>query len=172
MNFERLWHWYRFAPNLGNNLELPEAEQLTLEIGVGLTKVEIESLRIGLQKIVSPYVVPIVVDGKVDLEATEIEADKHIDLAASAMAEAWDKFARLGPGNHSINGRPLTCLKDYLKAAMVQPGVFQVIELFDTIIHFNTVTGSRALFSVPPAGGVTSTRQKNSAQGSNQMGGH
>lgn len=173
MNFERLWHWQPWAPNLGNNLELPEDQQLTIDIGVGLTKVELREAMESVNKMTSPFAMPIAnAEGVFDEAATNEALLVKFEKSADEMASGLSKFVRLGTGSHSINGKPLTNLRDYLRFCVEQPGAFGILELFREIAQLNSIDGTRALFLGPPAGGSTSTRHKNSEPEKNQTGGH
>jgi len=165
-NFERLFHWESFTPNLGNNRELL-ADQLTLEIAVGMTKVELVSFLKGPVTARGPIEAAVVGDEA----AAEVKTKQNDDAYVARLAEAWAPFVRLGPGNHSVNGKPLTGLTDYLGTVLEQPGIFNFIELQQEVTRLNSVEGTRALFSAPPAGGFISTVPKSSAPAGSQTGG-
>src|SRR4051812_19832212 len=101
-NFERGFHFERFIPNLGNNREL-QADQLTLELACGMTKVE-------LQRFVDVPGKALHVPESATLPegATAEQLDASVasfwDTSAEGLATEWQAFVRLGPGTHSING--------------------------------------------------------------------
>lgn len=174
----RLIHWQRFAPNLGDNLELL-TDQLTIEVAVGLSKTELAAFdrAIGASH-AGPELVeverlhaewktnPATNDAAATAFLAQLEAAnaKQAEAYAAKLAEAWADFVRIGPGNHSINGQPLTCLRDYLGFVCGQAGQFNFIELQAEVARANSVKETRALFSPAPSGGRSSTQPQNGAK--------
>ena len=149
-NLERLAHWEPFAPNLGNNLELAPEQQFGLEIACGVTKLEVMGFVEALGR------------------AAELGNDSAM---CTALASAWGPFVRVAPGQHSINGVTIATLADYLGVVSEQPGLYSLLELHREMRRLNSVTGTRALFSGPPAGGATSTVRPSVAPAESQTGG-
>lgn len=175
----RLIHWQRFAPNLGTNLELL-TDQLTIEVAVGLSKKDLAAFD---RAISAAHAGPELVDVErlhgewksrpsttTEEEATAFlvrleDANAKQEAAyATKLAAAWAEFVRIGPGNHSINGEPLTCLGDYIRFVCGQAGRFNFIELQAEVARANSVEGTRALFYAPPSGGRSSTQPQNGAK--------
>ncbi len=175
----RLIHWQRFAPNLGTNLELL-TDQLTIEVAVGLSKTELAAFD---RAIGASHAGPELVEVErlhAEWKATaasineegataflaQLEAANAKQEAAYAtkLAAAWAEFVRIGPGDHSINGEPLTCLGDYLRFVCGQAGQFNFIELQAEVARANSVKETRALFSPAPSGGRSSTPPQNGAK--------
>ncbi len=187
MNLTRLWHWQRFVPHIGDNLELT-ADQLTLELAVGLTKVELAGFhraQFDARNTDEREVVKVLLaEARAQLETEfPMEAQKElrtrVDAAVAAMdaayvarlAIAWAPFVRLGPGSHSLNGKPLANLADYLGFINSQAGRYNLLELVEELQRLNSVEGTRALFSDAAAGGNTSTRPPSTAPSGNQTAG-
>jgi len=183
-NFD-LIHWERFAPNLGNNRQLVESEQLTLELAVGMTKVQLSDFFRALTDSVSTpeqaevdrllkelgddpgkTLEAMTTEAKAAAETALREASEKRDAAyAAKLSVAWAPFARLAPGDHHINGQPLKSLANYLHFVRSQAGRYNFIEIQDEVTRLNSVEGSRALFSDAPSGGRSSTRtQRGAAQ--------
>ncbi len=142
MELTRLWHWQKFFPNVGNNLELREQDQLYLEVAVGLSKVELKRLSEAIG----------------DLEGLTFEA------GAKQLADAWRPFVRLAPGAHTLEGKPLASIDDYIGAVITQPGLFNLMELSAEAGRLNSIRGTQALFSQRLAGGGASTSKPSTAK--------
>lgn len=165
-NFERAFHFESFVPNLGDNREL-RADQLTLQLACGMTKLELQRFK-DAPKALKGISLESPTDAA-DLEAMEVA---FWEKSSDVLAAKWEPFVRLGPGNHSLNGKPLATLRDYLRFAVEQPGAFSVIELINELTRLNSIEGTRALFFPLPAGGSTSTAPRNTAPAESQTGGH
>lgn len=181
MDLSRLYHFERFVPNVGNNHQLPEDEQLTFEVAVGLTKVELQ----GLQRLVSgdelrktsdealaapraemkalreSGATPDVLAAKAD-ELAEAGAVAELDGYARRIAAGLASYVRVGPGRHTVDGKALT-LESYLRATFEQPGFFNLSELTRELTRLNSVKGSAELFSAQRSGGSASTGAASSA---------
>jgi hypothetical protein len=164
-NFDRLFHWETFAPNIGDNRALL-SDQLTLELAVGLTKTELRRFQKGPNVLRDLKFEAIA--GSPGVE--EIEAGVW-DKVADLLAVEWGQFVRLGPGSHSMNGKPIAALRDYLRFVLEQPGAYNVMEIVREVQRLNAVEGTRALFSAPPAGVTTSTSTAADGRGGSQTGG-
>lgn len=168
MNFTRSWSWERFVPNLGENRILAPAQQLVLELGVGLTHVELDAFRKGVERAYE-----VVVEHSPGAKAAALKrrserSDEEkalvaaaeavqLDAMAGALAEAWAPYARMGPGQHAINGKPLASLRDYLRVGFEQRGLTLILEVQEEVKARNSVEGSIALFSARRSGGSAST---------------
>lgn len=150
-----LFHWERFEPNVGENHSLPEDRRLFLEVACGLTKVQLKACARGLN------FDSLAIDG----EAAKLEAEKTGEpledvstrmmaaLCVDKAAAEWGPYVRIGGGPHTLGGREVKSLKDYLSVLIEQPGWFNLLELSRVIGQMNSVTGSRALFSGRLSGG-------------------
>ncbi len=186
MDFTRLWHWQRFEPNLGDNLEVPEPARLYLEVAVGLTKVELTAfLRGPIEADGTPEQAAIaafwadvpasesglkVIDGETSKRLDELKTKRDTAYAVK-LASLWSPFVKLGPGQHAINGKPLTGLVDYLAFVGTQAGRFNLLEIVEEVQRHNSVAGTRALFSSAPFGGPTGTRPPSGAKEGNATAG-
>ncbi len=94
--------------------------------------------------------------------------EKREAAYAARMADAWAPFVKLGPGPHSVNGKPLVTLGDYLAFVLAQAGQFNFVELQEEVRRLNSYTGTRALFSNALVGGRISTPTSASAKAASQ----
>lgn len=180
-------HWQRFEPDLGDNLQTDPSNRLFLEVADRMTKVELHDFTDALAR---SFEVPeqaalagLVKDWEarrdtltaelvVDFTARLTEAAAARDAAYVAkLAEAWAPFIRLGAGEHAIDGKPLAGLGGYLAFVHGQAGRFNFLELQHEVQRLNSVEGTRALFSEPPAGGPSSTPRASAAKEGSQTGG-
>lgn len=153
-----LFHWERFEPEVGNNHQLAPTQRLYLEVACGLTKVQLKACQRAVQ--LTDISVP-----TAELEAAVAAGESVEDasvrlvagLCADKLAAVWGQFVRLGGGPHTLGGRPVATLRDYLAVVLEQPGAFQLLELSRAIAQFNSVTGTKALFSRRLSGGLTFT---------------
>ncbi len=172
-NFERLFHFEKFVPNLGNNRELL-TDQLTLDLAVGLTKVQLRAFARGPKEANEAPAGSLSVD-EAQLQGSALELARirlQNEAFKTKLAELWGPYVKMGPGNHSVEGVPITSLRDYLSLVVDQPGIFNLIELREEVMRLNSVEGTRALFSDAPAGGSTSTRRPSVGLEGSQTGVH
>lgn len=181
-NFERLFHWERFAPKLANNRELPEREQLALELATGLSVLELQDFSLAVSKAATVARDSVTVPERPDKDATAEQVDAFVTASRAALEQfraaqvaaltpLWTPYIRLAPGKHTLDGKPLTSLADYLGAVMQQPGLFNFLELQREVKTLNSVDGTHALFSRALHGGSDSTDDQSSAPESNETGG-
>lgn len=140
-NLTRTYRWERFAPDIGDNLELPEGERLELEVASGLTGEQLAA----------------------HLDALRTST---ADVEPAALPEAFSKvlspYVRL-VGSHTIDGRPVTTLQEYLGVVMSMAGIYNVRELASVVSQFNSVEGTSELFSKRRSGGSRTTRAPSAA---------
>jgi len=172
-NFERgLFHWERFVPQIANNRDLPTREQLALEIATGLSVLEVETFtRANALAAASGGGEPPKAPGA---NATEEELRTYVAAAkaemtrlrteqAARLAPHWAPFVRLVPGSHTVNGKPIATLADYLELVLMQQGLFNFLEISNEVLALNSVSGAQSLFSRALSGGSDSTQDQNSA---------
>lgn len=161
-----LFHWERFEPRLGDNHSLPPEKRFFLEVACGLTKVQLKGCERALDfsklHLDAGAVVEEAKKSKAEDESHE-EALQRVgeqrmgELCIEQLARAWAPFIRIGAGQHTLDGKPVATLKDYLSAVIAQPGRFNVIELSKVLAQLNSVIGTHALFSERLSGGPIST---------------
>lgn len=128
-----LRRWIPFAPDVGDNLALPEAEQLKLEIATALTSEQLKTL------------------------LASVSESKWGKL--TELAPAFEPYVRVQAG-HSIDGKPLASVADYFAAVCdVSSGGAAAIyaELTRQVVRLNSVEGELELFSQRRSGGSAST---------------
>ena len=146
-NLTRLFRWERFAPNIGDNLELPEEERLHLEVASGLTREQMLNL------------------------SAAVKAVDWTDRATVARqyAELYAPYVRL-VGKHTVDGAPLETLEQLFALALTQAdaGLYVLREVMVTLMEFNSLEGSLKLFSARRSGGGPGTASRSAAKGSEQ----
>lgn len=140
-----LIRWQKYAPDVGNNRELPSHQQLVLEVAVGLTKLQLQSLRFTLP------LTPAAPDETDEQKAAREAADEAagLDLAASV----WGAFVRLKGDQHTVGDKKVSDLRSYL-GAVPATGVYEVGRI---LRHLNSLTGAEELFSERSSGGLSTT---------------
>lgn len=166
-NLSRRWSWKKWAPDIGENRELPGGPVLFLELATGLTGAQMRELGEALGKAREVKYVP-----PQAREATETEPawkPTAADYAAAfrsflgefraVFVGALNPYVRLYQGPHTIDGQQVATLDDYLKLAEEgsDMGVHARTELEFAINRFNSVEGPDELFSLRSSGGERST---------------
>lgn len=179
-NFDRLHHWERFVPHLANNRELPAREQLALEIATGLSVLELEAFGKAQAAALeasrgemTPDPGPEATDAArlAWVTARRAERERVRSAQAAHLGQAWAPFIRLAPGSHTINGKPLTSLADYLAAIASQQGAYNFLELRRQVMTLNSIDGAEALFSGRASGGSDGTQSQSNEQEGSGTGG-
>lgn len=164
-NFEKAFHFRRFVPNIGNNKQLPQPDQLALELATGMTKVDVlafnSGIRTSLKSVPPPFVAP---EGMTPEAADEAKANAVLDHRAGVLAGIWGPYVRLEHGGHTIEGRPVGNLGEYLRALIGQNGSFAIMEISNEVARLNSVDGTLALFSDALSGGSAGTDDQSSAK--------
>lgn len=142
-NLTRAWRWERFAPDLGDNLSLPEGERLYLEVASGLSGEQLAAFHATLR------------DMKI--------AGESVAEVVAAWAGVFSPVVRL-VGEHTIEGRDVKSLGDYLRLLAESNGVYNLTEMVSIVTEFNSVSGTSALFSRRHSGGVLSTRAQSAVK--------
>lgn len=161
-----LFHWERYEPRLGENHNLPVEQRFFLEVACGLTKMQLKActraldfsaLRLDAAAVVEEAKASKGEDETHEEALQRVGEQRMGELCVAQLAEKWGPFVRVGPGKHTLDGKPVATLKDYLSAVIAQPGRFNVIELSKVLAQLNSVTGTHALFSERLSGGPIST---------------
>lgn len=135
----RTYRWEKFAPDLGNNLELEEAKRFYLEIASGLPPARL-----------------------VQFEEDIGKAAKAENVAESAAlyTAAMNGLVRV-VGENTIAGTPVNTIKDYVALLIGTPetsvDLFNLIEVTVALREFNSLTGQARLFWRRHSGGLLST---------------
>jgi hypothetical protein len=141
-----LIRWQRFAPDIGRNREMPEHERLVLEVAVGLSRTQLEKLRLGTRFVPTPAA-----KGETP---EDTEARRSADDAR--VVEMWDQvlapYVRIR-GEHTIDGKPIANLRAYLSAVPPVLG----LDVYRALVHFNSLGGTEELFSARLSGGLPTT---------------
>lgn len=162
--------WTRFEPDLGDNLKLPPKERLHLLIACGLSKQQLKQFNqavLGFDEVGPQTSAPR--DGESETEALE-RATR--EAAAKNLAGAAGAYVRAGAGRHSIGGREVRTLEDYLLAILEQRSQFSLSELIRAMHEINSVGGNRALFSERLFGGSSFTAELPSDEAGEPPGSH
>lgn len=190
-NLTRTHRWEPFAPNLGNNLELPPEEQFELEVAAGLTKVEVDdferrvnSPQADVEAVGSPLRAEkdriealIAVAGPTD-ETNAAKAAYLVKLDEALRGELVNHFEkvltpvmRLGTRPLTVNGTPIATLRGYLELVVqAAEAIYHLREAAQAVRWVNTMEGSKALFSERLSGGGFSTRGPKTAAGNQRAG--
>ncbi len=163
-NFEKAFHFERFVPNLGNNLELSPSDQLALLLATGLTKMDMATFGKGMKTAFKAPIVELVTPPELPAEeAVEAKLSALYDQRADLLAGCWGPYAKLERAGHSIEGRPVSTLRDYIRALIEQPGFYALIEMASEVRRLNSVEGTNELFSDALSGGSFGTGGRSSA---------
>lgn len=149
----RTYRWEKFAPNLGNNLELPEDKRFNLEIASGLPPARLVQFEEDIGK--------------------AAKADNVVESAVLYTA-AMDGLVRV-VGENTISGIQVNTLKDYVALLMGTPetsvDLFNLIEVTVALREFNSLTGQARLFWRRHSGGLLSMPGQSVAKNANQTAG-
>lgn len=141
---KRRTRWKKWAPDLGENRDLPDGPALYLELAVDLTA---EQLSEAAERI-----------RQWDAEgaATVREVYERIGVAYTA---ALTPYVRVHGGPHTVDGETLATLADYVRLVQraASGGSDQLKELMAALSSFNSIKGPDELFSLPRSGGVRTT---------------
>jgi len=158
----RRYTFKRWAPDLGENRSLPESERLWLEVAAGLTAKQMSECRAAAARVAA---VDVERPDTASLSAADAEAawrvalDAHTAKVRDVLAEALGEYVRIVGGPHTVDGRPVATLADYI--GLVQEsedmGVAQLLDLRATLEAHNSISGGDELFSLRRSGGRAST---------------
>lgn len=172
----RSFHFEVFVPNLGDNHKLPADQQLRLLLATGVTKKDLRIFEKAGQVKVSPQEIIAGAIERVDekiTKADDAEAaleefhDKLLeatyDLQAAGLAKVWADYVKLERGGHTIDGRAVGTLEQYLQVIVRQNGLFNFVEIGKAFRQYNSAEGAFRLFSNALSGGSTGTDSQSSA---------
>lgn len=149
----------RWAPDIGENRDIiadwqkggekGPAPGLWFELATGLAPADISGIR---ERMARDLDIP------EDLPGPESLAAVKTGLRLRYL-EAFGKYVRIVGGPHSIEGRPLEKLEDYLSIIEDQSdfGKVAVTDLFTALLSFNSFTGPDELFLQRRSGSLVST---------------
>jgi len=132
----RTYRWERFEPHLGDNLELPAGRRFYLELASGLSKAQLEAF------------------GMAHREAMK----ETPEASVAPTAKALESYVRLGAEPLVVDGQPVDTLEKYVGLCFSTPGLFNLVELTNTLAEFNSLGGTFSHFSAWRSGGVSGTR--------------
>lgn len=164
-----LHRWERFAPDIGNNRQLPEADRLWLEVKSSMTRAELIAFNQRLADLHRERGALV----EKQLKALErndgtaaAQADFEANLEALVVAgytAALSEVARV-VGRNTLGGAPCNTLEEYLAAVHQLADGFNVLELVAAVKDANSVGGSTQLFSGRRSGGWAGTRAQSAAE--------
>lgn len=174
-NLTRRFTWKKWAPDIGENRELPEPV-LYLELATGLTGEQMEAIKTGLRSARGVKLVLPVEPTKEELEAgaAPVPAEAYTAAGKAWLAavravyvETFAPFVRVHGGPHTVDGQALATLDDYLRLTeeCADLGVAARRELEAAVSRFNSVSGPDELFSLRSSGGARSTDAQSTAKG-------
>lgn len=166
-NLTRRFSWKKWAPDIGENRELPEPV-LYLEIATGLTQAQLDAIGEQLRSARQLQLEPPDVEALPPEErgkAVEETLRAFVAKLRGVMVSALGAFVRVHGGPHTVDGRPLATLDDYLALAeeAADRGVRARAELEAAVVSFNSVEGPDELFSLRRSGGRASTPTRSAA---------
>lgn len=149
MDLKRRHAFKRWAPDIGENRDLPGGPGLWFELATGLSAEQLSAIR---ERMARP-----VADSTDAAPAVRLEALKT--GIRTRYLEAFGEYVRIVDGPHSIAGKPLATLEDYLRIVEEQAdmGQLAVKDLFAALLSFNTFGGGDELFLRRRSGGLAST---------------
>lgn len=169
----RSFHFEVFVPNLGPNRKLPADQQLRLLLATGVTKKDLRVFEKAGQTGITPREVTALAlewmgDKSEDALATLAAFEEQLleatyDLQAAAVAKHWGDYVQLERAGHTIDGRAVGTLEQYLAVIVRQPGLFNFIEIGKAFRQYNSAEGTFALFSNALSGGFTGMASPSSA---------
>ena len=142
----RAWRWEAYDPDIGDNRAFPEKDRLFLEIASGLSAAQLKQM------------------------SDSITAADQTQEPAKAWAAAFAPFVRL-VGEHTIDGRQVRTLEEYIAVVADMAGVYNLRELYSAVMDFNSVRGTQQLFSQRHSGGLLSTRARSAEKVDARMAG-
>jgi len=149
-NLKRTYRWEKWAPNLGDNRELPEAERLHLELATGLTAAKLSEVAKALRLVAEEkFQAPAKDTPAESLEAAvRSAADDMLARQRRVIVAALSDVVRVRGGPHHVDGKVLTSLEDYVALAQgfADAGLLLLTELREALWAFNSVEGPDELF--------------------------
>lgn len=153
-NIPKAFHFERFVPNLGENRQMPPAEQLALELATGMSKTDLNAFTKAWR---AAFALSAEAPAEETPEAAEVRESALLDSRSDSLGAGFGQFVKLERGGHTLDGMPINNLRDYLRALMDQPGGYALLELYREVRRLNSVDGTQALFSSALSGGSAGT---------------
>lgn len=145
--------WEKWAPAIGKNLKLPLHEQLRFNIGVGLSTTQLQELT--ASQVVERPEPP--ADETPEQRKSRLDAEwkAHLDRLAAGLSP----YAKL-LGTHTIDGKTINSLRDYLEAVPYHVAV----DVMRVVLRWNSLSGGDELFSARSSGGAPTTDDPEEAE--------
>jgi hypothetical protein len=137
-DLKRTHRWERYAPDIGDNREQPDGQRLELEVASSLTHEQFAGFESALRACLD-------------------EAKADTGSLTERLAAVFAPYVRL-VGVHTIDGKPVTNLAEYVAVVSTLCGVYNLKELTQAVRDFNSSEGTSELFSVRHSGGLRTTR--------------
>ena len=137
-NLSRSFRWEKYTPDIGDNLEQPDGARLELEVASGLSAERVAEYRAAMQGVASG-------PGFVE-----------------SLLAALTPYVRL-VGTHTIEGKPVTNLAEFVAVVGGMSGVYNVRELVNLVGDYNSAEGTSELFSKRHSGGLRITSAMSAA---------
>lgn len=156
-NLTRTWRWETFEPDFGDNLSLPEGQRLQFEIASGISPAQFRAV------------------GDAIASASKVAPGEDEKAITQRWADALAPVVRLVPPPlgqlHTVEGRTIASMSDYVAVLMEQAGIYNLKELTEAVREFNSVEGTSRLFSQRRSGGSSTIRAQTAVKGSETMAG-
>ncbi len=146
-NLTRRFTWKKWAPDIGENLELEGGPVLFLEIATGLTREQLSDLATALLKARDvPYVKAVIPEGATAAEAQPAhdEAGRvYLAQLREVVHSALKPYVRVFDGPHTVDGQQLANLDDYLKLIEQtgDVGISARQDIEEALVRFNSAEG-------------------------------
>lgn len=161
-DFSALHRWEKFAPDIGDNRARPESDRLWLEVKSSMTRVELQAFDRALKELHQGRA------SEVEKHFAAVKADEAPDVAAfharletlvvDGYETALSTCVRL-VGRHTIGGKPVTTLREYIVVVLDLSDGYNLLELPAAVRDANSVGGSTQLFSGRRSGGWAGTAE-------------
>lgn len=160
-------HTFRkWAPDIGENRELPGGPVLFLELATGLTELQVKEIFESIGRVPE---VPGIDEMQAQAKAAPTPEERlriirEADAAALKVLREYhagllSPYVRVVGGPHTVDGMPLATVEDYL--ALIQTardsGALALGELLAALREFNSLSGPDELFSLRRSGSSAST---------------
>lgn len=158
--------WVRYIPDIGDNRE--QSEPLALEVCTGLTRAELSAWRDAISEAKAPLAKEAqrlseeVGAGRVTSEAAFAALDEATKASNDSTVAVISQHVRL-VGKHTIGGRPVETLADYVGVVSELAGGDALRELLAVVPRLNTLTEEDAVFYARLSGGLATTPRRSAA---------
>lgn len=158
--------WVRYVPDIGDNRE--QAEPLTLEVCTGLTRMELSAWRDAISEAKAPLAKEAqrlseeVGAGRMESGAAFAALEEATTASNVATVGIIAQYVRL-VGKHTIDGRPVETLADYVGIVSELAGGDALKELLAVVPRLNTLSEEDAVFYARLSGGLATTSRRSAA---------